>query len=404
MNNRAPFQVIAIIPDGDDSFTEQVKQAVAQRFDLDLKHYSREFQEEGVCIQHALTLEDALKTTMVVQELGASCRVLDSSGLVITEGSATLESGQEDEEPALELDHGQDFSNPVAPSTLRDLAADDLVMLDGAIGDVSDEVIPELDEPRIIEGATARPEVGGADSEFLGTPLELDDSDPHEVGTEYEDPGAMEFPELTKDAEARERKAASGRPGRSSAADQAGGLFKELDDSLSGQPSKLAMATEEELKRQPLPRMHAPSINDAGSRSRRPSQAVAPRGGPARGSRVSRSMGAISASSGVVMFGGWFRDRPRLRIVVGFLLALGLGSVVPAVHASGAFKEQVKPMLVELSTARANEQRATKAPNVPSSRSVEEKINNRKTENFAYTLAIWLGCFAGIAVLWFRFC
>lgn len=396
MNNRAPFQVIAIIPDGDDSFTEQVKQAVAQRFDLDLKHYSREFQEEGVCIQHALTLEDALKTTMVVQELGASCRVLDSSGLVITEGSATLESGQEDEEPALELDHGQDFSNPVAPSTLRDLAADDLVMLDGAIGDVSDEAVPELGDPSISEGATAQPELEAPDSEFMGSALELDESDPPDVGTEYEDPGAQEFSELTKDAEARERKAET--------SDQGGGLFKELDDSLSGQPSKLAVATEEELKQQPLPRVHAPSINDAGSRSRRPSQAVAPRGGPTRGSRGTVGVGAATGGEGVVMFGGWFRERPRVRIVVGFLLALGLGSVVPAVHASGAFKEQVKPLLVELSTARANETRTTKAPTVPSSRSVEEKIDNRKTENFAYTLAIWLGCFAGIAVLWFKFC
>ena len=400
MNNRAPFQVIAIIPDDDDSSTEKVKEAVAQRFDLDLQHYSREFQEEGVCIQHALTLEDALKTTMVVQDLGASCRVLDATGHVVTEGGPS-KAPDEDDEPELELDPNQDFSGQAPQTTERDLGVDDLVMLDGAIGDVSDEAIPELADPRVRDGSTAQPEIR-ADDELDGDPLELDGTDRSHFGTEYEDPGAVEFSELTKDAEARESKAASSPPGRSGADD--GGLFKELDDSLSGKPSSLAMASEEEFA-QALPRGRAPSMDDAGSRSRRPSQAVAPRGSrPVRASRGSPAMGAATSGTGPVMFGGWFRQRPRARVVVGFLLALGLSSVVPAVHATGQFKAQVKPLLVDLSTARANETRATKSPGIPTSRAVEEKIDKHRTENFAYTLAIWLGCFIGIIILWFRFC
>ena len=396
MNNRAPFQVIAIIPSEDSPATERVKQAVATRFDLDLQHYSREFQKEGVCIQHALTLDDALKTAMVVQDLGASCRVLDATGQVVTEEGPTA-SPDEDDEPELELDADRSFAAAAEPSTTRDLAADDLVMLDGAIGDVSDEAIPELGEVEEREASTAQPEIEAPSFAFVGSPLDLDNSEPDEA-TEYEDPGAMEFSELSREAEARERKEAA--PAKD---DDDGGLFKELDDSLSGKPSSLAMATEEELHRQPVPAVRKPSLDDvSGSRSRRPSQAVAvKRRGPGGG--ISRKASTVS-SGGVVMFGGFFRDRPRLRILVGFLLALGLGSIVPAVHASGAFTQQVKPLLSELSTARANEKQDEKAPFIPSSRSVEEKLDTKKTENFAYTLAIWVGCFIGIAILWFRFC
>ena len=387
MNNRAPFQVIAIIPDDDDASTEKVKQAVAGRFDIDLTHYSREYQEEGVCIQHALTLEDALITSMVVQDLGASCRVLDATGKVVTDVGPS-HGAAENEEPELELDQNRDFSGG-ATSAVTEMGEDDLMMLDGAIGDLSGHSIPELGDPKIREAVTTRPELRGVDADLIGPDLELDDINAAVVGTEFEVPDAMEFPELGGDDEAK-----------SHAVKGDDGLFKELDDSLSGKPSRLDTATEEEFQRPARPRVHSPALDDMGSRSRRPSQAVATRGGMARSSRATMS----TASSGPVMFGGWFRQRPRLRIVIGFLLALGLGSVVPAVQASGAFKARVKPLMVELSTARANETRAVKTPGIPSSRSVAEKLDNSKTENFAYTLAIWLGCFLGIAVLWFKFC
>ncbi len=383
MNNRAPFQVIAIIPDEDETTTEKVKQAVAARFDLDLKHYSREFQEEGVCIQHALTLEDALKTTMVVQDLGASCRVLDAGGHVVSEGGPS--ASDDDDEPALELDPDRDFSGVEAPrGTARDLGADDLVMLDGAIGDLDEQAIPELGDPAVQEASTAKPDVdAGA---FGGSPLELDDPGPRDKGPGFE-PDDMEF-QLPNTGAAR---------GGDATPDA--GLFQELDDSLDGKPSKLAMAREDELK-QSLPK--APAMDDmGGSRSRRPSQAVSRRG-PSRPGRPTSA--TASSGDGLVMFGGFFRQRPRLRILVGLLLALGLGGVVPAVHASTAYKEQVKPLLVDLATAKANEARKTKAPGVPSTREVEEKIDNRRTESASYTLAIWLGCFVGLAVLWFRFC
>lgn len=385
MNNRAPFQVIAIIPDDDDASTEKVKQAVARRFDLDLKHYSREFQEEGVCIQHALTLEDALKTTLVVQELGASCRVLDAGGQVVTESEPTADADDGDE-AALELDdRAHDFSGVEVPQgTARDLGADDLVMLDGAIGDLGEAEFPELGEPAVQEGATAKPDV--TPGAFAGTPLELDDPGPQEAGAAFE-ADDMEFQLPDPDA--------------APASDDAtpdGGLFQELDDSLGGKPSKLALARGEELKQ--ATRKVSP-MDDMGSRSRRPSQAVSHRG-PRRASSSSTAM--ASSGGGVVMFGGFFRQRPRLRIVVGFLLALGLGGVVPAVHASTAYKEQVKPLLVDLATSRANESRQNRAPGVPSVREMEEKINKHRMESFSYTLAIWLGCFAALSVLWFKFC
>lgn len=392
MNNRSPFQVIAILPEGDGDRAERVKQALSKRFDLDLKHYSSEFQKEGVCIQHALTMEDALKTALTVQDLGAGCRILDATGHTVTDSSS---SSGADEEPELELDPGRDFSDQ-QQSTARDLDADDLVMLDGAIGDLP---TPELGEADLegLETDIPHQQIEPLEASFEGTPLEVDDSPP-ELDSQYQDPGAQEFEELAQEPPAH----APARP-TSSAAAGPGGLFKELEASMDAKPADDAGK---------IPRLAAPSPvskpssggSETTSRSRRPSQAVRTRQSGSARSHSSRMSKPVGRGESVVMFGGWFRTQPRLRILVGFLLALGLGSVAPAVHATGAYTEHFQPLLKELATAKANAKRKQKIITIRSVQDVEGSLSTMRTRYFGYTLGIWAVCFGVLIGLWFRFC
>ena len=107
-----------------------------------------------------------------------------------------------------------------------------------------------------------------------------------------------------------------------------------------------------------------------------------------------------------VLFGGFFRQWPRLRVMVGFTLALTLGSLVPTAYSGRVMDEQLRPLHRELITAMELESRATsrRAKNIRSSREVARALNELRWRQFLFTLGIWGACFGVLCLLWFKFC
>ncbi len=106
---------------------------------------------------------------------------------------------------------------------------------------------------------------------------------------------------------------------------------------------------------------------------------------------------------GRVLFGGYFRARPRLRLLVGFALALGLGAIVPSCHARSAVAKRVQPLLEDLSTAKAHGAVLSRLPNYRSPEQIEEAISSVKTRAGATSFIIWLSLAGLLAFAWFRF-
>jgi hypothetical protein len=102
-----------------------------------------------------------------------------------------------------------------------------------------------------------------------------------------------------------------------------------------------------------------------------------------------------------VLFGGWFQDRPRARIVVGFLLALGLGSVAPAIHSRSVVGARIRPELQELVSARAYPALARLA-NFRSPEEIEESIAGIKSRSGVLAFVMWLLISGTLVFLWFR--
>ena len=143
----------------------------------------------------------------------------------------------------------------------------------------------------------------------------------------------------------------------------------------------------------PAPEQHHPHHNSGRPRSP---------GGP-----VVRTLGGTTERPGV-LFGGWFRQWPRMRVVVGICLALGLSSLVPTGHASRMQQERLVPLRQELAQALELESRPPASRRRPQgkrgSRAIRQAIADVCRRQFLITLAIWVGCFLMLALLWFRFC
>jgi hypothetical protein len=103
-----------------------------------------------------------------------------------------------------------------------------------------------------------------------------------------------------------------------------------------------------------------------------------------------------------VLFGGWFRARTRARIVVGFLVALGLGSVAPIIQSRSVVSSRIVPEMQELSTARAYPALARLA-NLRTPEDIEESISGTKSRHGVTSFLIWLVGTGLLAFLWFRF-
>ena len=111
----------------------------------------------------------------------------------------------------------------------------------------------------------------------------------------------------------------------------------------------------------------------------------------------------VDVSSGlVVRLKDVFAQRRRVRIVLGMIIAIGLGGIIPAVHARTAFDVQFKPLLQELSNAQALAQRGDDLPEYRKPESVSNVLSTLKLRYFAFTATLWSALAGLLAFIWFR--
>jgi hypothetical protein len=85
------------------------------------------------------------------------------------------------------------------------------------------------------------------------------------------------------------------------------------------------------------------------------------------------------------------------------VLALGLGSIVPACHARSVLSSRVTPQLEDLSTAKAHGHILSHLPNYRSPAEIEAEISSIKTRGKVLSFALWLLLGGGLGFAWFRF-
>lgn len=132
-----------------------------------------------------------------------------------------------------------------------------------------------------------------------------------------------------------------------------------------------------------------------GGQTRPPQAATASaKARPTSQRRASRRGGSFA------LLGGWFGDRPRIRVVVGFLAALMLASLLPICHARSIRTDRIEELRIDLATAKAHGA-AVAGNRTPSE--IEASISSLQTRHTIYALAMWCALMALFLFLWFRF-
>ncbi|MCA9666853.1 MAG: hypothetical protein KC503_14735 [Myxococcales bacterium] len=108
-------------------------------------------------------------------------------------------------------------------------------------------------------------------------------------------------------------------------------------------------------------------------------------------------------TGGFLLLGGKLRQRPLLRVGVGFALALILGSIAPLFHASSVMSNKVRPQLKELSRARAYSSLLRDRPGYRPPDEIEKAVSSMRWRHGIYTLLIWFGATTLLGAAWFRF-
>jgi hypothetical protein len=174
----------------------------------------------------------------------------------------------------------------------------------------------------------------------------------------------------------------------------------ELELDLRGQsPAPSAAATPRELDGTPIPPDEEP--DEEPDEQPLPEhealdEQVAPRTAP----RSTRTHSARRRRMTVALV-AQLRERARLRVALGFSLALGVGAILPMCHARSVMSTSVQELRKELSTAKAHGPVAT--PAFDSIDQIETAISTVKRRHGFYSLLMWLAGTGGLLFLWFRF-
>ncbi|MBW2731672.1 MAG: hypothetical protein JRH20_04720, partial [Deltaproteobacteria bacterium] len=104
--------------------------------------------------------------------------------------------------------------------------------------------------------------------------------------------------------------------------------------------------------------------------------------------------------SSFVLLDGWFTNRPRIRVIIGFLGALLLASMLPICHARSIRTARIEELRIDLATAKAH------GPTLAGNRTpaeIEGSISSLQTRHTIYALAMWCALMGLFLFLWFRF-
>lgn len=88
---------------------------------------------------------------------------------------------------------------------------------------------------------------------------------------------------------------------------------------------------------------------------------------------------------------------------MGFLIALGLSSILPMCHARSVRTESIQPLLTDLSTVKDHGALLIATPGYEPAPQIEATISSLHHRHAFYTMLIWSILGALLLFLWFRF-
>lgn len=417
------YQVIALITTDDFGLLERVQKGLGRSFNMDLTPYRAQLRSGGVCVARASTLPEAEEKAQIARGIGADYRIVDPQMRTVRQGfgrrgEAIAPAVGRDDPPTLLGGFGAPSGPPEAarpasglhprlrPSQENPALAQTLTGVSIGDGPTAEFVKADEEELEPLAPTPApRPAPPPPRTPAPGFSLEALDADDLVLldGSREEPAKAPAATALTPESSAAElafappsadedleleESARPAPPPPPPAAPAPAPVEEEV-------PEISALAEQAVTLERPAPAAPLPEPRPA-----RPSRAHVAQGSARRsGGMVS----AIADLPGRLLLGGWFRKRPRLRIVVGFALALGLGGIVPACHARSVIRERVLPQLEDLSTAKAHGHILSALPSYRSPEQIEEEISSIKTRSGFLSFTLWLLIGGGLAFAWFRF-
>jgi len=394
------FRVIARAPGRDAEIYERVGAALGRTFKLDATEVATSLADDGVVVCEVPTFEEARVYANRVREMGADSLVLNPAGKVVEQtGSPRARNS----EPALDQTMLGGFQAPAqAPPAIAARPEEDLISLD--------DTAPSFSAPAPAPTAAPAP---AADT---GGGFSLDQLDENSLvlldgSTEEHTPPPREA-----------APAGDGAAGMMEFAPPAEDEVLELDDSASSHSHSLGVGAsseklpeaeppgyeppEEEQQEEEGEVEWVPADDGEAGPSLAPERPLPPRPTApvalreqARGWRgaVQRSRSPLELPRELA------RVFPRLRIIIGFVLAMGLGTIAPTCYSSSVLDSRVQPLLVDLSTARAHGQLLMGLPSYRSPEQLEEQISSIKTRHGIYAFLMWLAISGGLGFVWFHF-
>ncbi len=423
------FQVIAQIATDDFGLLERVEKGLSRTFSLDLNPYRSQLRTGGVCVARASTLPEAEEKAQVARGIGADYRIVDPQGRTVRQGFGRRgdapSAPRRDDPPTLlggfSAPGGPPQSPrppsgvhaPVRPSQENPALARTMMGPGGVGGEEGPTA--EFERPdhpsEELEVLAPKPAPRAAPPPAAAAPgFNLDSLDADDLvlldGSSEEQPKARPASALAPQSSAAELAFAP-----PSADDDL-----ELEEELAAPPPakvRVSVPAEPPELEPVAPLDDVPELSalaDQAVTAERPAPppaASAPRPPRASGqhgsARRTSSAAALSAPPGRLLLGGFLRARPRLRIILGFALALGLGGIVPACHARSVMSSRVTPQLEDLSTAKAHGHILSRLPNYRSPEAIEQEISSIKTRAGVLSVILWLLIGGGLAFAWFRF-
>jgi hypothetical protein len=372
------FQVIVEAPGHNRAAREHLLLRLQQGFGSQLAGAHDKLSQGGIVLCKSPTLDEAKAKAEQARELGADFRILDAKGQLVLQGKAQTHAQQQVEARTL-LGGFDRKENPSLDDTLLGPgerttpfiktapAAQEAKLVFSAPRTGQSQPPPSLDgmeslDLMLLDGTSEeRPADFSSGSDQLGLPTA-------DAFAPSPDEDSLELDEVTPPPQSE------AEPDR----------------------SEIALENETEL----------PSVQQLAAEQRLPTaQPESPRskGLTPAAKRAGASFLRRPRVLSFQLFDGWFQNRPRLRILVGFVLALGLGAILPTCHACSIYKARIAPQLEDLSTVKAHGPLLSHMPNYRSAEEIQTAISSVQHHSSLYTVVLWIFISGILGFVWFRF-
>lgn len=425
---QAKCRVIALAPGRDVVSLQQIAQALCGQIGGDPQQLLQQLQGTGVVVAELDSSADADHITTAVTRAGADYRVVDEAGLVLGQGSApqpqalnaTIMGGfgapagapslggfdSLDEADLLTLDEAQATEPKASAAAAQPVHANVFIDLGGEpSGQAGPVVAPEA----ATQAAPAPESRDALDGLNAGSLMLLD-------GTiEQKAPPPPPLQAVVSPSAPRPAGDAAAGGAFAPPAPDPSFLPDSANDSLELDTSYSEQAVTGPIAPETLARVDAATeAREAVPDTPPPPPVLVPEEPPVEpeprstGRRdwfqppLPRAGRSARRRAQVLLLHGRLRAHARLRVAIGFAVAILLGSVLPMCHAGSVMNSRVHTLRVELSTARARGS-VRRASGFQSVEQIEQRISSVKTRSGIVTFLIWLSSSGLLLFLWFRF-